>query len=92
LADIIRAYDLRRNYAVGLTTSRLSPYLLRRLVLEEEVLAYARAERVNTNETNSCPVHITIQGCGPGSRRQMFTEFLWNLGLAWSQADISKSI
>lgn len=43
MADIIRAYDLRRNYAVGLTTSRLSPYLRRRLVLEEEVLAFARA-------------------------------------------------
>lgn len=43
LADVIRAYDVRRNHASGLTTSRLSPYLRRRLVLEEEVLAFARA-------------------------------------------------
>ena len=42
MADTIRAYALQRNYADAPTTSRLSPYLRRRLLLEEEVLAFAQ--------------------------------------------------
>jgi deoxyribodipyrimidine photo-lyase len=42
LADVVGRYGTARNYADGLTTSRLSPYLRRRLVLEEEVLGFAR--------------------------------------------------
>jgi len=42
LADVVGRYGTARNCADGLTTSRLSPYLRRRLVLEEEVLGFAR--------------------------------------------------
>ena len=42
LAGVVGQYSTARNYADGLTTSRLSPYLRRRLVLEEEVLGFAR--------------------------------------------------
>lgn len=42
LAEVVGQYATARNYADGLTTSRLSPYLRRRLVLEEEVLGFAR--------------------------------------------------
>ncbi len=42
LAEVVGQYSTARNYADGLTTSRLSPYLRRRLVLEEEVLGFAR--------------------------------------------------
>ena len=42
LAEIVGQYAAARNYADGLTTTRLSPYLRRRLVLEEEVLGFAR--------------------------------------------------
>jgi len=42
LAEVVGEYARARNYADGLTTSRLSPYLRRRLVLEEEVLGFAR--------------------------------------------------
>ncbi len=42
LVDVIERYGTARNYADGVTTSRLSPYLRRRLVLEEEVLGFAR--------------------------------------------------
>jgi deoxyribodipyrimidine photo-lyase len=41
LTDLIRGYAARRNHA-GPTTSRLSPYIRRRMMLEEEVLARAR--------------------------------------------------
>ncbi|MDA1307355.1 MAG: DNA photolyase, partial [Acidobacteria bacterium] len=43
LADVVGHYAAARNYVDGQTTSRLSPYLRRRLVLEEEVLGFARA-------------------------------------------------
>ena len=42
LAEVVGEYSTARNDAVGQTTSRLSPYLRRRLVLEEEVLGFAR--------------------------------------------------
>jgi len=41
LAEVIESYSTARNYADGLTTSRLSPYIRRRLILEEEVFAFA---------------------------------------------------
>ena len=41
LAEVVGQYAAARNYADGLTTTRLSPYLRRRLVLEEEVLGFA---------------------------------------------------
>jgi deoxyribodipyrimidine photo-lyase len=43
LTDVVRRYGFRRNFATDGTTSRLSPYLRRRLVLEEEALALAHA-------------------------------------------------
>lgn len=43
LAEVVGRYATMRNYVDGPTTSRLSPYLRRRLVLEDEVLAFARA-------------------------------------------------
>ena len=42
LAEVIGSYATARNYADRLTTSRLSPYIRRRLILEEEVFAFAR--------------------------------------------------
>ncbi|MSO53193.1 MAG: hypothetical protein CK533_09835 [Acidobacterium sp.] len=42
LVEVVGQYSTARNYADGQTTSRLSPYLRRRLVLEEEVLGFAR--------------------------------------------------
>ena len=42
LAEVIGDYATSRNYADGWTTSRLSPYIRRRMILEEEVLAFAR--------------------------------------------------
>jgi deoxyribodipyrimidine photo-lyase len=42
LTEVVAHYATARNYADGSTTSRLSAYLRRRLVLEEEVLAFAR--------------------------------------------------
>ena len=42
LGDIVGKYAIARNYADGRTTSQLSPYIRRRLVLEEEVLNFAR--------------------------------------------------
>jgi deoxyribodipyrimidine photo-lyase len=41
LAEVIQSYATARNYADGLTTSHLSPYIRRRLILEEEVFAFA---------------------------------------------------
>lgn len=43
LAPVIRNYAASRNQATGGTTTRLSPSIRRRLVLEEEVLAFARS-------------------------------------------------
>ena len=47
LAPVVRQYAARRNHAVEVgeppTTSRLSPYLRRRLVLEDEALDFARS-------------------------------------------------
>ena len=42
LVEVVGQYSTARNYADGQTTSRLSPYLRRRRVLEEEVLGFAR--------------------------------------------------
>jgi len=42
LSDVVRSYAVARNFAGGVTTSRLSPHLRRRLILEEEVLDFAR--------------------------------------------------
>ena len=43
LTEVIQRYATARNYADGAATSQLSPYLRRRLVLEEEVLSFARS-------------------------------------------------
>lgn len=43
LAETISNYGSSRNYADGRTTSRLSPYIRRRLVSEEEVIEFARS-------------------------------------------------
>ncbi|MFN9717668.1 MAG: FAD-binding domain-containing protein [Planctomycetota bacterium] len=43
LAETIARYGTSRNYADGHTTSRLSPYIRRRLLIEEEVLEFARS-------------------------------------------------
>lgn len=42
LARTVAGYGASRNYADGCTTSRLSAYIRRRLLLEEEVLEFAR--------------------------------------------------
>lgn len=42
LSPIIGHYGAARNDATGATTSRLSPYIRRRLILEDEVLEFAR--------------------------------------------------
>ena len=42
LAEVIGDYATLRNYSDGWTTTRLSPYIRRRMILEEEVLAFAR--------------------------------------------------
>ncbi len=42
LSEVIGRYATARNYADGQATSQLSPYIRRRLVLEEEVLKFAR--------------------------------------------------
>ena len=43
LSEVIGRYATVRNYADGQATSQLSPYIRRRLVLEEEVLKFARS-------------------------------------------------
>lgn len=43
LTETIANYGASRNFADGQTTSRLSPYIRRRLVTEEEVLEFARS-------------------------------------------------
>lgn len=43
LTETIANYGASRNFADGQTTSRLSPYIRRRLVIEEEVLEFARS-------------------------------------------------
>ena len=42
LHQVIDRYATARNYADGQATSQLSPYLRRRLVMEEDVLGFAR--------------------------------------------------
>lgn len=43
LAEVVAKYGASRNYADGHTTSRLSPYIRRRMVIEEEVIEFARS-------------------------------------------------